>query len=64
MNAIYLQQRTYVGTVGVHAPAKIETLLVVYENGTNLGWYNFNQLHTNACFCLRKGGMKREAGLK
>ena len=60
----HLQQRTYVGTVDVHAPEKIERLLVVYENGTNLGRYNFNQLHTNACFCLHEGGMKREAGIK
>ena len=59
----HLWQRTYVGTVGVHAPEKIERLLVAYENGTNLGQYNFNQLHTNACFCLHEGGMKREAGI-
>ena len=60
----HLRQRTYVGTVGVHASEKIERLLVVYENGTNLGRYYFNQLHTNACFCLHKRDMKREAGIK
>ena len=51
----HLRQRTYVRTVDVHAPEKIERLLVVYENGTKLGRYNFNQLHTNACFCLHEG---------
>ena len=60
----HLWQHTYVRTVGVHAPEKIERQLVVYENGTNSGRYNFNQLHTNACFCLHKRDMKREAGIK
>ena len=60
----HLGQRTYVWLVSVHSPEKIERLLVVYENGTNLGRYNFNQLYTNACFCLHEGDMKREAGLK
>jgi len=60
----HLRQGTYVQTVGVHTPEKIERLLVVCENGTNLGWYNFNQLYTNACFCLHEGDMKREAGIK
>ena len=62
----HLRQSTYVRTVSVHAPEKIERLLVVYENGTNLGRYNFNQLqtYTNACFCLHEEDMKREAGIK
>ena len=60
----HLWQRTYVRTVNVHTPEKIERLLVVYENGTSLGWYNFDHLHTNACFCLHVGDMKREAGIK
>ena len=60
----HLRQRTYERTVGVHTPEKIGRLLVVYENGTNLGWYIFNQIHTNACFCLHEGDMKREAGIK
>jgi len=60
----HLWQCTDVRTVGVHAPEKIERLLVVYKNGINLGRYNFNQLHTNACFCLHEGDTKREAGIK
>jgi len=60
----HLGQRTYLCTVGVHAPEKIEGLLEVYENGTNLGRYNFSQLHTNVCFCLHEGDMKLEAGIK
>jgi len=64
----HVWQCTYIQTVGVHAPEKIERLLVVYENQnfTNLGPYNFNQLHTNTCFCLHEGDMdmKREAGIK
>ena len=60
----HVRQRTYVRTVGVHAPEKIERLLVVYENGTNSGRYNFNQLHTIACFCLHERDMKHEAGIK
>ena len=40
-------------TVSVHAPEKNERLLVVYENGTNLGRYDFRST-PNAYLCLHE----------
>ena len=40
-------------TVSVHAPEKNERLLVVYENGTNLGRYNFRST-PSAYLCLHE----------